>query len=191
MAGTPADYEKTFVETAKERTGRTVEEWLPVIKKTGLAKQKELTDWLKNEHKLNHMQATFLAGMYLNGGKVVYQNEDNLMAAQFEKCAEMKPLFEAISEKILSTYPDTQLIAKKTYLSFTAKKEFAAINVKPKEIRLGFDLGDMPFTDTVQKSKLTGPMPRISHMVVLTTSKQIDKQLMELLKNSYDRTHKK
>ena len=45
----------------------------------------------------------------------------------------MRPLFDTISEKILSAFPGTQLIPKKTYLSFTAVREFAAINVKAAE----------------------------------------------------------
>ncbi|MBU9937303.1 MAG: hypothetical protein KTQ13_11665, partial [Ferruginibacter sp.] len=95
------------------------------------------------------------------------------------------------SEMILKQFPDTQLIPKKTYVSFTATREFAAINIKPKEIRLGIDLGDMAFHDTIQKTKLSGPMPRISHMAVITDIKQFDKKLIEYLQLSYNRTHKK
>jgi predicted transport protein len=121
----------------------------------------------------------------------VYQNENALLNNQFAKAETMRPLFEAVSAKILSLFADTQLIPKKTYLSYTATREFAAINIKPAEIRLGIDLGDMVFTDTVQKTKLTGPMPRISHMVVINDIKQFDKKLVELLQLSYNRTHKK
>ena len=59
------------------------------------------------------------------------------------------------------------MIPKKTYVSYAAKREFAAINIKSKEIRLGMDLGDQPFTEDLEKAKLTGPMPRISHMIVV------------------------
>jgi len=83
------------------------------------------------------------------------------------------------------------VIPKKTYVSFTATREFAAINIKPREIRLGMDLGDMAFHETIQKTKLNGPMPRISHMAVITDMKQFDKKLLEYLHLSYNRTHKK
>ena len=137
------------------------------------------------------MQASLLAGLYLNNGKPVYQDETNLLENQFIKCEAMRPLFDEVSSKILALFPGTQLIAKKTYLSYTATREFAAINIKPKEIRLGMDLGDTTFNDTLQKSKLTGPMARISHMVVITDAAQFDKNLIEYLKLSYNRTHKK
>jgi len=35
--------------------------------------------WLKKEHRLNHMQAQFIMGIYLNKGKPVYIDESNLM----------------------------------------------------------------------------------------------------------------
>lgn len=191
MAKTSGEFEQEFIQTAKEKTGKTLEQWLPVVKSSGLGKQMEITNWLKAEHKLNHLQAQLLAGLFLNNGKPVYQNESNLLDNQFVKSEEMRPLFDAVSEMILKHFPDTQVIPKKTYVSFTAIREFAAINIKPKEIRLGMDLGDMAFNETVQKTKLTGPMPRISHMAVITDAKQFDKKLIEYLQLSYNRCHKK
>ena len=191
MAKTSGEFEQEFIQTAKEKTGRTLEQWLPVVKKSGLTKQMEITNWLKAEHKLNHLQAQLLAGLYLNNGKPVYQNEASLLDNQFAKCEEMRPLFNAVSEMILKQFPDTQLIPKKTYVSFTATREFAAINIKPKEIRLGMDLGDTAFHETIQKTKLSGPMPRISHMAVITDIKQFDKKLIEYLQLSWNRTHNK
>lgn len=191
MAKTSGEFEQEFIQTAKEKTGKTLEQWLPVVKASGLNKQMEITNWLKATHKLNHLQAQLLAGLFLNNGKPVYQNETSLLENQFVKCEAMRPLFEEVSSKLLSLYKDAQLIPKKTYLSYTAAREFAAINIKPKELRLGIDLGETPFTETLQKSKLSGPMPRISHMVVITDMKQFDKQLIEYLQTSYNRTHKK
>ncbi len=191
MAKTSGEFEQEFIQTAAEKTGRTLEQWLPVIKKTGFGKQMEITNWLKAAHSLNHLQATLLAGLFLNNGNPVYQNEKGLLEAQFVKCESMRAVFNAVSEKILSLFPGTLLIPKKTYLSFTGTREFAAINIKQKEIRLGMDLGEMDFTESIQKSKLTGPMPRISHMVVITDVSHFDKKVIDWLQLSYNRTHKK
>jgi len=191
MAKTSGEFEKEFIQTAKEKTGKTLEEWLPVVKKSGLTRQMEITNWLKETHKLNHLQSTLLAGLYLNNGKPVYQNEDSLLDNQFAKCEEMRPLYNTIAGKILAQFPDAQVIPKKTYLSFTATREFAAINIKPKEIRLGMDLGDAPLTAILQKSKLTGPMPRISHMVIITGEGDFDNSVSQFLQSSYNRSHKK
>ncbi len=191
MAKTSGEFEQEFIHTAKEKTGRSLTEWLPVVKASGKTKQMDITKWLKAEHNLNHLQAQLLAGLYLNNGKPVYQNEDGLLGNQFTKCEAMRPLFDHISEMILQNFPDAQRVAKKTYVSFTAIREFAAINIKPKEIRLGMDLGDTPFTETLQKSKLSGPMTRISHMIILSDTQLPIKELISYLQISYNRSNKK
>ncbi len=84
------------------------------------------------------------------------------------------------------------MIPKKTYVSFTAKREFAAINIKSKEIRLGMDLGDKPFNNILEKAKLTGPMPRISHMVILREEGDYDydDDVSNWLNESFKRVYK-
>ncbi|MDQ3682814.1 MAG: DUF4287 domain-containing protein [Bacteroidota bacterium] len=113
MAKTSGEFEKEFIQTAKEKTGKSLEEWLSIAKASKLLKKMEIVNWLKTEHKLNHMQAGFVAGIYLNHGKTVYANEDNLLENQFVKCEEMRPLFDSISERILKDFPGTQLIPKR------------------------------------------------------------------------------
>ena len=191
MIKTSAELEQEFMQTAQEKTGKSVEQWLTVIKSSGLSKPMEILNWLKTEHPLKHLQANCLSGVYLYTGKPVYQNEAALLENQFVKCEAMRPVFEAVSDKILSLLTDTVLIPKKTYLSYTANREFAAINIKPKEIRLGVDLGSEPFTETLQKSKLTGAMPRISHMLIITDASQLDDTAIAYLQQSYNRSHKK
>ena len=191
MAKTPAEFEQEFIQTAQEKTGKTLDDWLAVVAARGFSKQMEILNWLKAEHKLNHMQAGFVASIFLNKGKLVYQNDGDLLGNQFAKCEVMRPLFESVAERILNDFTGTQLIPKKTYLSFTAQREFAAINIKPKEIRLGLDLGDEAVTERLQRSKLSGPMPRISHMVVLTDISELDQQVSDYLNQSYNRSNKK
>ena len=191
MAKTSGELEKEFIDAAKEKTGKSLEQWLAVVKSSGIEKRNDILALLKKDHGLNHMQAQFVIGIYINDGKPVYINQNNLLESHFVKSPEMRSLFDILSEKIISEFPETQVIPKKTYISFTAVREFAAVNIKPDEIRLGIDLGNEPFNDTLQKSKLTGPMPRISHMIVLSDIKQYDKSTKELIQKSYHRTHKK
>lgn len=191
MAKTSGEIEKEFIDTAKDRTGKSLQDWLKLVKSSGIEKRNDILEWLKKGHGLNHLPAQLITGIFLNNGNPVYINENALLENQFLKCPEMRAVFDSISKKIISSFQGTQLIPKKTYLSFTAVREFAAINVKPKEIRLGLDLGHEAFTESLQKSKLTGPMPRISHMIILTESTQFDNKVMQLVQQSFNRTNKK
>jgi predicted transport protein len=190
MAKTSGEIEKEFIDGLKASTGKDLNSWLTLIGKGGIQKRNEIIDWLKKDRGFGHMNASLLTGIYLNNGKPVYGSEENLLENQFVKCEEMRPLFGKVSSEILKQITGTQMIPKKTYVSFTAKREFAAINIKPKELRLGLDLGDLPFNDLIQKTKLTGPMPRISHMVVLTNESKLNKQFFECLLQSFHRVNK-
>lgn len=189
MLKTSGDYEKEFIEESKQKTGKTVPEWMDFIKASGKEKRNDIMDWLKKDLNINHLQASLLTGMFLNEGKPVYIDETNLLDNQFEKCPDMRPVYEAMADKIVEVFPETRIIPKKTYISFNGKREYAAMNIRAGEIRLGLDLGEKPFDGKIQKSKLTGPMPRISHMLVLNKPENMDELVVGLLRESYQRTH--
>ena len=189
MAKTSGEIEKEFIGSLKASTGNDLKGWLGIIKRTGIEKRNDIINWLKKDKEFGHMNASLLAGIYLNNGQPVYGSEKLLLENQFAKCEEMRPLFEALQKAIKEWDTSVQFVAKKTYVSITKQKEFAAINIKPKELRVGMDLGDKPFDDNVQKSKLTGPMPRISHMVVVSEEKQINSKLFGLLQKADERVN--
>ena len=79
MAKTSGDFEKEFIDTAKLKTDKSLEQWLAVVKETDFSKQMEMLNWLKKVHKINHLQAGIVASIFLNNGKPFYINEDYLL----------------------------------------------------------------------------------------------------------------
>ena len=61
-------------------------------------------------------------------------------------------------------------------------REFAAVTLHATELRLGLDLGDRAFDAQVQKPRMRGPGPAISHMLVLTDARQVNADLLNLIK---------
>ncbi len=102
------------------------------------------------------MDASLLAGIHVNGGKPVYQSTDGLLESQFAKAVEMRPLYEAFLKLVKKQFPNSTVLPKKTYVSILENREFAAINIKPKELRIGLDLGDRTFDETVEKRNSLG-----------------------------------
>lgn len=187
---TSGEIEKEFIDNLKGSTGKTLSEWLKHVGGSGISKRNDIIKWLKEKNGFGHMNASLLTGIYLNNGKPVYGSTDDLLENQFAKSSEMKPLYEAFTAFAQKHFPNSTVLPKKTYVSILEKREFAAINIKPKELRIGFDLGERGFDETVSKSKLSGPMPRISHMLALTNEAQLNNDLVELLKFSFQRSHK-
>jgi hypothetical protein len=186
---TSGEIEQEFLDNLKSSTGKDLKGWMGHIAASGVTKRNDMIKWLKEKNGFGHMNASLLAGVHLNGGKPVYGSTDDLLDNQFAKAADMRSLYDSFTAFVKKSFPGSSVLPKKTYVSILEKREFAAINIKPKELRIGFDLGDRAFDDTVGKSKLSGPMPRISHMLVITDQTQLNNSLVELLKLSHQRCH--
>lgn len=186
---TSGEFEKELVDGLKGETGKDLAAWVKIVDGCGTKKRNDIIAWLKSEHKFNHMQASLLAGIHANGGKPVYQSTDNLLDAQFAKNEDMRSLYDEFVGFIAKNFPAATILPKKTYVSVLENREFGAVNVKKGELRVGLDLGDRVFDNKVGRAKLTGPMPRISHMVVVTEVAQLDNRLVDLLNQSHARCH--
>jgi hypothetical protein len=187
---TSGEFEQEFIDGLQGSTGKSLADWVIVVDGFSSKKRNEVIEWLKGVHNFNHMQASLLAGIHANGGKPVYQSTDGLLDAQFGKNEDMRPLFDGFVAFISRNFPNATILPKKTYVSVLENREFAAVNIKKGELRIGLDLGDRPFDEKVEKAKLTGPMPRISHMVVAKDDGKFDNSLVELLQQSHGRCHK-
>ena len=188
-AKTSGEIEKEFIDNLKASTKKDLNGWLAEINSLGITKRNDIINSLKNDYAFGHMNASLLAGIYLNGGKPVYGSTDDLLENQFAKADAMREIYESVIDFVMKNFPGVTVLPKKTYVSILEKREFAAINIRPKELRIGFDLGDRPFDQTVTKSKLTGPMPRISHMVIVTDREQLKEDMITLFRKSHSRTH--
>lgn len=186
---TSGEFEKEFMDSLKSETGKDLSTWMKILDGAPSKKRNEVIAWLKSDHGFGHMKASLLGGIHANGGKPVYQSTDNLLEAQFAKADDMRPLYEALLDFVKKSIPASTVLPKKTYVSLLENREFAAVNIKQKELRVGLDLGDRPFDEKIEKAKLSGPMPRISHMFVLTDAKQLDSSIADALKESHARCH--
>lgn len=184
---TSGEFEKEFMDRLETETGSDLEAWLKKLDGCPSKKRNEVIAWLKTVHAFGHMHASLLAGIHANGGKPVYADTADLLEAHFVKAEAMRPLYESFIAFVNQNFPSATVLPKKTYVSVLENREFAAVNIKPKELRIGMDLGERPFDERIEKAKLSGPMPRISHMFVLTDGSQLDGEIVEVLRQSHSR----
>jgi Domain of unknown function (DUF5655) len=93
-----------------------------------------------------------------------------------------RPLYQLLEAEVRSAVPGLTVTPKAAYISLGAPHEFAAVTLHSTELRLGLDLGDRPFDAQVQKARLRGPGPAIAHMLVLTDARQVNADLLNLIK---------
>ena len=190
MAKDSQRLEQEFIASAKEKTGHAVPDWMDIIKGSKQSKQTEIVKWLKAEHGLNHMQAQFLAGMYFNDGKPVYDYEV-MFAKLFADKDHLMPAYRALEEQVTEALDDVVFVPTLNYVSIEGKKIFACATFMKDVIRVGLDLGSTPFGDVVQKAKGLGAMPNLTHMIEIAAPSQVNDSLAGYMRQAYDRTHRK
>jgi hypothetical protein len=189
MAKESERLEREFIATAREKTGKDITEWMKVIGSSGETKPNAILNWLKQTHNLNHMQANFLSGIYLNDGKPVFDHKVlfvKLFTGKEALLEVYKPLEAAIHKRL----PDALFIPTKAYVSIEAKRCFACATLTKNLIRVGLDLQDLPFGDTVQKAKSLGVMPNLTHMVEISTPSDVNSELIGYVQQAYNNAHK-
>lgn len=169
----------------EEKTGKPLEHWIKVVEKSKLEKHKAIMDFLKSEHGFTHGFANFVA-LKARGADAASHEADDLVTSQYKGKETLKPIYDELIKKISKFGNDITITPKKDSVSIIRKKQFALIKPAAKtRIDLGLKLKDKPTTDRLGNSGPFGSM--CTHRVQLTDKKEVDKELMEWLKEAYEK----
>lgn len=169
----------------EEKTGKPLEHWIKVVEKSKLEKHKAIMDFLKSEHGFTHGFANFVA-LKARGADAASHDADDLVTTQYKGKEILKPIYDELIKKISKFGNDITITPKKDSVSIIRKKQFALIKPATKtRLDLGLKLKDKPTTDRLGNSGPFGSM--CTHRVQLTDKKEVDKELMEWLKEAYEK----
>jgi len=216
MARDEAEEERAFLAELEARTGRTLEAWMKAIAAQGFADKNETIDWLRAQG-FPFARASWLERIHSNGGRPIYgggahrpHDEErprpaakrpaasvpppgSRAAAELERLLAAakgyRPLYLLLEEEVRRAIPDVIVLPKSTHVALAAPAEFAAVGLHPTELRLGLALGDLPFDDLLQRPKLRGAGPAVTHMLVLTDARQVNADLIRLIKTANTRVN--
>ena len=180
----------------KPKTGRSLQEWIDLVKKDGPKEYQSRRTWLKSKHKLGTNSAWWIAERAEGKGDEEDSPERYLATAvnyveqQYAgKRAALRPIYEQLLSLGKTIGPDVKACPCKTMVPLYRKNVFAQI--KP-ATNSRIDLG---LCFTTYKGKLpkrlidTGGLAkkdRITHRIVLTSPTQIDGELKKWLQAAYD-----
>ena len=185
-----------WVAELKPKTGRSLEEWLALVKKEGPKDEKSRRDWLKSKHKLGTNSAWWIAeraegkGLEDNDPEAYLQAAVQYVEDQYAGPKEkLRPIYDELLALGLSLGPDAKACPCKTIVPLYRNHVFAQI--KPttnSRIDLGLSLthykGKLPkrIIDTGGAAK----KDRITHRIELTSASEIDSEVKKWLKTAYD-----
>ena len=179
----------------RQKTGRTLEEWLAHIKKAAPKDEKERRAWLKEKHGLGTNTAWWLAERAEGKGGESGDPDLYLEKAgtDVEKMfsggkAKLRPLYDALLKLGLKTGKEAKACPCQTIVPLYRNHVFAQIKPTTQtRIDMGFALGDMKPTGRLIDTGGFAKKDRITHRIEITSKDDIDDEVKHWLKVAYDR----
>ncbi len=190
-----------WVAELKEKTGRSLEEWIALAKNEGPKEEKARREWLKTKHKLGTNSAWWISERMDGKGTEEDSPEAYLKVAvvyveeQYSEAKEkLRPIYDELLTLGKSMGADVKACPCKTMVPLYREHVFAQIKPTTNtRIDLGFALarykGKLPkrLIDTGGLAK----KDRITHRIEIKTLAEIDGEVKKWLKTTYELDEKR
>src|SRR5262245_29724996 len=128
MANSVDDAFQSMWQNLAEKTGRDRAAWISLARSSGLAKHKELVNWLKAEHQITHGYANQVALAALAKDEAAPSGTGEQITALFSGAkAGLQPIYDELIEILNGLGDDVEQSPKKTYISLRRKKQFGIV----------------------------------------------------------------
>lgn len=175
---------QTMIDNLQKNTGKSLEQWIAIVKSQNFVKHGEIVKFLKEQHELTHGFANLVAhkANELDSGSAT--NLNDLITNQYQGKEHFKPIYDKLISEIQTFGNDIEIAPKKAYVSLRRKKQFATLKPATKtRFEIGINLkGQEP------KGKLESEKPNsmCSHKINIAALKDIDKEVYEWIKTAYN-----
>lgn len=181
------DATASMIRNLEEKTGKSLERWIAIAKKSGESKHGAIVKHLKDAHGLTHGYANLVAhsasGVLAEGAA----GGDDLVDAMFagEKAA-LRPIYDRLAKEVQKFGGDVELAPKKTYVSLRRAKQFGLVQPSTKtRVDVGINLKGVPPKGRLEASGSFNAM--VSHRVRLEKVADVDAELIGWLKQAYEK----
>ena len=183
-----------WIASLPHKTGKTLEDWIELVKESGPATEKERRQWLKEEHGLGTNTAWWIAeradgkGMEDGDPDAYLQAAEQYVAAMFAgPKAGLRPIHEEILKMGLQLGDDVKICPCKTIVPLYRRHVFAQIKPATRtRIDLGFALGNRKAGGRLVDTGGFAKKDRITHRIPITSRAEIDDEVRRYLKIAYD-----
>ena len=183
-----------WVSTLKEKTGRSLDEWLAVVKTSGPGTEKNLREWLKQEFKLGANSAWWIAERAAGKGSETDDPEAYLRAAEqyvermySGRKAVLRPLYDKLLALGLSMGRDAKACPCETMVPLYRRHVFAQIKPTTQtRIDMGFALGALKAEGRLVETGGFAKKDRITHRIGISSPADIDGEVKRWLRVAYE-----
>lgn len=168
-----------------KNTGKTLDQWIDIVKKQNFEKHGEILKFLKEEHSFTHGFANMVAMKSRGTDAGSVENKDQLIEKQYKGKEHLKPLYDRLLSEVLKFGTDVEVAPKNAYVSLKRKKQFAILQPATKtRFEIGINLKGHEPQGKLEAIISSNAM--CSHKINLTDIKDIDNEVIEWIKTAYD-----
>jgi hypothetical protein len=176
------------------KTGRPLEEWIVLTRKSGPPTEKERREWLKKEHKLSTNSAAWIAERAGDKGTGVFDSPETYLKTAVEWVeahysgprAALRPLYEQLLKLGFSLGKDVKACPCKTMVPLYRKHVFAQIKPSTNtRIDLGFALGNIKTPKRLIDTGGYEKKDRITRRIEIKSKADIDDEVKRWLKKAH------
>lgn len=175
---------RTMIENLHKNTGKTLEQWIEIVKKENFAKHGKMIKFLKEQHSLTHGFANLIAHKAKGSNAASAENQDELIEKQYKGKEHFKPVYDKLMAEISQLGQDVEVVPKNTYVSLRRKKQFAILQPATKtRFEIGINLKGQEPKGKLETISSANAM--CSHKINLVGIDDIDQEVIEWIKTAY------
>ncbi|MFO8073986.1 MAG: DUF5655 domain-containing protein [Polyangia bacterium] len=178
------------VERLAQKTGRSLEGWVSLVREHGPQGRQARVEWLKREHVLGRYQAQLVADAADNGEKPhrVALGPDEMVDSLYSgKKATLRPIYAALLARALVLGPDVAVRPARAHVSLVRRRLFASVRPSEEDrVELGLVLPEAPANERLVPSVRFVGGDRITHTVALDSPRCVDDELANWLQAAYE-----
>jgi hypothetical protein len=184
-----------WIAELKEKTGRSLNEWLTLIRKSGPKDEKARREWLKKEYGLETNSAWWLAERADGKGKESGDPDEYLATAEGYVAkmfsggkASLFPIYQELLKLAFKLGKDIKICPCQTIIPFYRNHVIAQVKPATRtRIDFGFALGNMKAEGRLIDTGGFAKKDRITHRIPITSLSDIDDEVRHWLKVACDR----
>lgn len=186
MASSPREMMRAVSASMRDRTGRTVEEWVALVESSDVdpLDQKAVRRWLKSEHGLPQNSRFAVAYAAARGAGWQPPTLEEQVEGQYDgPKAKLRPIFDRIRGVFEGLGDDVSTEGRKTYISFVRSRQFAAVAAATRtRVDVGLRFVEPPDSPLLSPASAPG---QATHKLSLTTVDEVTDEVGSLLREAY------
>jgi len=174
-----------MIDNLHKKTGKTLEQWIALVKKENFGKHGEVISFLKDKYGLTYGYANLVAHRLKGTDAGSAENKDDLIEKQYKGKEHLRPMYDQLLAEIRKFGDDVEVAPKNAYVSLRRKKQFAMLQPATKtRFEIGINLkGHQP---EGKLEAITTANAMCSHRINIADINDIDKEIIDWLKLAYD-----